>query len=99
MPVCLNCESQDFYIESGVYLCSVCQVVSQEAVQEVIDHYETPQAAPAIKTKASQNRPKKIIDKGKPWYTSEAYQVSFSSYIFCKGYLKLIVKLKKSIMY
>ena len=81
MPICLNCESEEFYVENGFYLCSVCQVVSQEAVQEVTDHFTTPQVAPAGKTNI-QTKPKKIADKGKPWYTCEAFQVSYMLTIY-----------------
>lgn len=80
MPICQNCENQEFTIESGVYLCSVCHVVSQEAVHEVLDHFQTPHVASASQSTKNYGKvKKKLQDKGKPWYSTEAFQVSNSS--------------------
>ena len=74
MPVCLFCESQEFELHDGLYYCRTCQVESQEVVEELRDDFDA--AAFALQTKKVTNIVKETVDRGKPWYTAEAFQVN-----------------------
>ena len=76
MPTCDNCDGQDFLLQDGLYYCTVCNLQSQEVVEQVLDEFDA--TAFAIESrKAASKTQKHVIDRGKPWYTVEAFQVNF----------------------
>jgi len=73
MPVCDNCDGQEFFLQDGHYYCVVCNVQSQEIREQVLDEFDA--TAFAIESKKATQKTKREVDRGKPWYTVEAYQV------------------------
>ena len=74
MPVCHNCDSEEFVVHDGLFFCAICQSQSQEVVEEEIDKFSS--KAHAVEQIRSAPKMKKVVDEGKPWHIVEAFQVS-----------------------
>ena len=76
MPVCENCDGQEFVLQDGLYYCVVCSVQSQDVVEQFVDDYDAAAFAAENRTKSAP-KSKRVVDRGRPWYTAEAFQVRF----------------------
>ena len=73
MPICENCNGEEFQLHDGLYFCTVCNVQSQEIVEHELEEFDA--AAFAVESKKTTQKSKPVVDQGKPWYTVEGYQV------------------------